>query len=191
MSPLDLPPAIAVDCIHSLALLYMNRLIATHTQSYAVLMSVHSLHHSGVRSGMFASTNNTPWAPSSLNISFIAWMAASQPAIWFPHNCTDPTEDWISLLTAAKTAYAIMRWGTSPIPIGQTQGSLSTAIKWEATKRARTVGRTYTVHRCFATSDSKSSDADLKEVHIRFQSWHLNPMALLHHLCSIWNLLFV
>ena len=32
--------------------LYMNRPLP-HTQAYAVLVSVHSLHHSGTRSGMF------------------------------------------------------------------------------------------------------------------------------------------
>ena len=31
----------------------MNRLVTTHTQAYAVLTSVHSFHHSGIRSGMF------------------------------------------------------------------------------------------------------------------------------------------
>ena len=69
---------------------------------------------------LVASTNNTPWVPSSWNISFTAWTAASQPAIWFPHNCTDLTEDWMSLLSTAKTAFAMMRRGNSPIPIGRT-----------------------------------------------------------------------
>ena len=39
--PLYLPAAIAVDFIHSLALLYMNRPLL-HTQAYAVLHSLHT-----------------------------------------------------------------------------------------------------------------------------------------------------
>ena len=57
-------------------------------------------------------------------------------------------------------------------------GSLSTAIKRQATNGARLVGSTYTTQRCFATSDSawhRSSDADLKEVHICFQSLASKP----------------
>ena len=43
----------AVDLILSLALLYMNRLIVT-PQAYVVFMSVHNLHHLGIRvKGLF------------------------------------------------------------------------------------------------------------------------------------------
>ena len=71
-----------------------------------------------------ASTNNIASVLSSENMLDIEWTAASQPASWPAHSCSEPTAAWRSCFIVLMIAFPIILRNTSPIPNGRTPGHL-------------------------------------------------------------------
>ena len=91
---------------------------------------------------LLASTSRTPSVFEFKNASLVAWTAASAPAICPAHSCRGPAASWMSPLVTSRMAMAIILLAVSNIPIGQTPGFLSSAIKRQARRGERPLGST-------------------------------------------------
>lgn len=91
-----------------------------------------------------ASTSRIASVSLNVKISLIACTAASHPPSCPAQVCKGPAAACISSLTVFSIALAIIRRGTSPIPIGLTPGFLFSGISRQATKAARPSGWTLT-----------------------------------------------
>ena len=81
---------------------------------------------------LLASTKSAAFSSLELNARFIAWTAASVPAVWPAQSWVEPAASWISSLVTVSTALATILQTVSQIPIGRTPGFLLKAIKRQA-----------------------------------------------------------
>ena len=119
-----------------------------------------------------ASANKTPWLPSLLKTSLMAWIAALLPHSCPAHNCIYPVARCTSSLRIPRTAFPMVLLTVSPIPMGHTPGFLSKAISLQAVKEDKPSGSTYSVHSLLAINAmllQRSDEALEKDVHILHQ----------------------
>ena len=106
-------------------------------------------------------------------------MADSQPDMCPAHTCRGPAADCMPSLMVLTIALQMIRRTVSPIPIGRTLGSLSRAMRRQATNDDRLAGSTKDVQRRFARIASawhKLVEWDLNDVRIMcFQGFESSP----------------
>ena len=133
---------------------------------------------------LVASTSITASIFGEFQISFIVWMAASQPTSCPAQSCNGPAAFLISSFSTAITAQAMILLNVSPMPMGLTPGHLSSAINRHATNVLRLLGSTKVVHICLvteATAAHRSLDGRPKEEQILFQEFASNPEGPVAH----------
>ena len=125
-----------------------------------------------------ALTSKIPSVLSSVKISLIAWIAASQLVRYPVHNWRQLAASIISCLTTCRTTLATILLEVSSMSIGRTLWFLSRAISQQLIKRCKASGSENDVKVRLATEVKewqRSEEAVQKDVYKCLHSQSINP----------------